>query len=430
MRVLDQDEGRTCAALRAHDVDQHSHRFFFGDLRRKRYRAVALPIGDAEHRCDKPYVFSRRRKPVDDISLELVEPGFRSVVAREPDSAFERSPDRVERTVDEERGALEHQRPDRLGLKARPKSTDYSTLADAGFALKDDQPTRPDLLDPAPCLQKRPDFLVAPHHHRQSALACRFEAAFHFADADDAKDPRRTAYAFQLLESEVLKKEFAARQSAGTLADDERARLRDRLQPGSEIHRVPNGVAFTGRDHDNARGDADANLQAAGNRKLKRGHRLDDVEPGANGAAGLALVRQRETKKRDDAVPETGENVSLVSDDAARAGLFVGSDDDLQRFRIEGLRQGRKPDQVAKQHRELAPLSHRRADEKSGRAGLVERLFFAQEVQDPLARSESQPDFLEIVVRQEAKRLEVDLVLLKDRAETLQIVVLQPFDQG
>jgi len=68
-------------------------------------------------------------------------------------------------------------------------------------------------------------------------------------------------------------------------------------------------------------------------------------------------------------------------------------------FAVEGLRQGHETDHIAEQHRQLASLSDRRADEKSGRTILLERLLFTQEAQDPLAPSERQSDFLEIVVR-------------------------------
>ncbi len=87
-------------------------------------------------------------------------------------------------------------------------------------------------------------------------------------------------------------------------------------------------------------GDADAHPEPQRNRKPKRGHRLENVEPGPDRARRFAFVSEWKSKEGDDAVPQTGEDVSLVSNDAIGAGFFVSANDEFQRFRVEGLRQG------------------------------------------------------------------------------------------
>ena len=92
-------------------------------------------------------------------------------------------------------------------------------------------------------------------------------------------------------------------------------------------------------------------------RHIELGQRFDDLQPGANGSLGLALVRQRVTEEGDDAVTQALKHVAFVARDAHRAGVLVAADDLLQNFGIDPVGQLGEAHHVAEEHGELAALA-------------------------------------------------------------------------
>ena len=137
---------------------------------------------------------------------------------------------------------------------------------------------------------------------------------------------------------------------------------------------------------------------------------------------------QRVAEEGDDPVSQGGEHIAVVAIDAGRAGVLVGADDDLERLRIESVRELGEADHVAEQHGQLAPLADRSAARR-GRRGLFELTLFAEQAQDALARPKGQSKLLEIVVGQEPERLQIDFVLLEERREAIEAMQLQPLGQ-
>ena len=239
----------------------------------------------------------------------------------------------------------------------------------------------------------------------------------------------RSGDALQLPLAHVLIFEQALGQPSHALADDHCARFRDGLQAGREIHRLPHRVALAGSDHHHAGGDPDANLQPSGVADLQRRHRLDDVETGANGAFRLAFMGERVAEKGDDSISQGGEHVAVVAIDAGRAGVLVGSDDALQSFRIEPVRELGEADHVAEENGQLAPFASRSADDGGGRRRFFELPLFAEQAEDLLARPEGETKLLQIIVSQQPKRLQIDFVLLEERGEALESIKSEPLGQ-
>ena len=92
---------------------------------------------------------------------------------------------------------------------------------------------------------------------------------------------------------------------------------------------------------------------------------------GADGPFRFAFMGQRVAEEGDDPVSQGREHVTVVAIDAGCAGVLVGADDDLERLRIEPVRELGEADHVAKQHGQLTPL----ADRSAGDGGRRRRLF-------------------------------------------------------
>jgi hypothetical protein len=68
------------------------------------------------------------------------------------------------------------------------------------------------------------------------------------------------------------------------------------------VHRLANGTFLRRGDHHQPGSDANAHLQPAGVRRISLPKGLDDLQPGADRALGLTLVRQRVAEEGDDAI--------------------------------------------------------------------------------------------------------------------------------
>jgi hypothetical protein len=85
-------------------------------------------------------------------------------------------------------------------------------------------------------------------------------------------------------------------------------------------------------------------------------HPTDQRQPASRGAFGVVLVRLRIAEINQDAVAHVAGDKPAKTLDNLCDTAMIGADDPAQILGIEPRRQGHRPDQVAKNHRQLAPL--------------------------------------------------------------------------
>src|SRR5262245_207615 len=425
--VFEQDHRRSAARARLHEFDQDAHRLFFGELGRNDDRTVALLVGDRQQGRDKAHVLPGQAKSVDDEHLDPVQARLGIHLAAQRQRPFKRRPNGIKGAVDEKRRALEQLGEGRLVPQALAQVAYDPALTDTGFAAQQDRAPCPGLQDLAPAFDRHREVALAPDQRRETMQGGRFEPAFRLADAKHLKDPGPAADTLELLLSHVLILKFTACQPAHAVADDDGTRLGDGLQTGCEIERFAHRIAFAGSDDHHARGDADADLQPSRALEPQPSHRVHDVEPGTDGPFRLAFVRERKSEKSDDAVAQRSEDVAFVTINAGRAGVQIGADDDLKRFRIVLVGELGKSNEVAEQHRQLATFADRLTEMTTEVRQTLERLLVVQHIKYSLSRTERQHQLLEIAVGQDAKGGQIDFVSLEDFVEPFEAVRLEPF---
>src|SRR5262245_61001036 len=127
------------------------------------------------------------------------------------------------------------------------------------------------------------------------------EAAFDRSWSQNGPSPRRTAYALEVLWTEVLKIKETAEQPSRALRNDHRFWLSDALQARCEVRRLSDDAALLRlsrsnqiADHDQAGGNAYAGLQ--GSAGIQSANRLDQLQPCPYRSLGVVLVGLRITE--------------------------------------------------------------------------------------------------------------------------------------
>ena len=431
MQVFVEHHARRLARRRFGDLDEHAQRFALVLLRRHRQLAVARVARDRQDRRDETHIGERAAVVADDQRLELVERRIGGLAARELERALEVVDGRPERAVHVVRRALQAQRARALAFEALAQRAERAALADAGLA-REQHHLALAVLRERPALEQQADLLLAADERGQALLRGRLEPARGLADTDDAVRTRRLRDALELRLAEVNVVEAAAREAPHALAHDDVVGRRDALQPRREVHRLAERT-FLGRRHDDQAGrDADAHLQRAGFGQVEPADRLDDLEPGANRAFGLALVRERVAEERDHAVAEALEKVALVAGDAHRAGVFVAADHALQHLGVDAAGELGEADHVAKEHRELATFALEPTGVgglRRGRRGHRRQRGSTRRSEGPqkfLAVPEQHAEVLQIGLGEQAQRFEIDTVLREDRRVVAEAERLEP----
>jgi hypothetical protein len=125
-------------------------------------------------------------------------------------------------------------------------------------------------------------------------------------------------------------------------------------------------------DHDEPGGDPDPRLQRQPGRRVEPGYRLNERQPGPHRALGVVLVGPRISEIGEHAVAHVfGDKPAGTLDDRGSAAV-AGTDHRPQILEVEPRRQGRRADQIAEHHRQLAPFGRRRR--RHGRSGPPIRL--------------------------------------------------------
>ena len=248
-------------------------------------------------------------------------------------------------------------------------------LPDAGLA-RDERDLALALARVAPAIHQQRDFMLAPDERRHALRPRRLEAADVLNLAQDRPGGNRHVEAFQRLRAKRLQLERAAEQPPCGVRNHNGARLGERLQSRRQIWRFADDRLFLRRtladeiaDHDNACGDADADLQSRPRPRVELREGGGDVEAGPDRAFGVFLMGARKAEIRQHAVAHEFGDEAVIARDRARTGILIGANDLAHVLGIEPGRECGGAYEVAEHDRELAPLGRVRRRGARDRSG-------------------------------------------------------------
>jgi hypothetical protein len=145
--------------------------------------------------------------------------------------------------------------------------------------------------------------------------------------------------------AEVAQAKPVAEQASSGRPDRDPARLDEALQPGREIGGVADDGLLPRRtltddvaDHDEARGDADADGEILARSRLQSRHHFRDFEPGMHRPRCVVLVRAGEPEIGEHAVAHELRDEAVVARHDARHRILIGANDLPHVFGIEARR--------------------------------------------------------------------------------------------
>jgi hypothetical protein len=219
---------------------------------------------------------------------------------------------------------------------------------------------------PLPALDQRCQLHLTPDERGQPPRGDG-EAAAHPARLHDAIERHRLTHALQHLRAAVLDDEHPGHQTLRRGGNHHRVGLGRALHTRRDVRRLAEYLAAVG-NHYRAGVQADAHGQARPlvERGIQRCHRVDNREPGADGAFRIVLARRRPAEIDEQSIAEILGDMTAEARDGARCGLLVLSDQVAPLLSVELLRERRRTDQVAEEDGQLAALARRRGDFRRG----------------------------------------------------------------
>ncbi|HEX4011812.1 MAG TPA: hypothetical protein VHX62_17455 [Solirubrobacteraceae bacterium] len=239
-------------------------------------------------------------------------------------------------------------------------------LADPGLAaqMHDRAVGPPGLL---PCLGQPRQLAVAAHQRRQAPLAGDLQPGDRAGRTDHPVHADRTRHPLQRLGAERLEHEEPVHQVARGVADDDRGRRGDRLQPRGDMRRLAHDrqrLARRPRTHlagdDQAGVDADPDPQGdampARQLLVERAQPGEDAQPGVDRPPGTVLLGAgiAEVRQQTVAGPLGGVTAELL--DGRAAGLAIAGQDIAEVLGVQRLRQRCGPHDVAEHQRQMAAM--------------------------------------------------------------------------
>jgi hypothetical protein len=181
-----------------------------------------------------------------------------------------------------------------------------------------------------PASQEQRDFLVPPDQRSEAGPGPSLEAARGRAHSGHPPDPDRPIEAFQGLPPQVVAGEHPAQQALRMGADQDRTRLRERLQASGAIgrvahHRLLLSSTFADEiaDHHQAGVDSDPAREGLPERRGQLPDRVDQLEPRAHGALGVVLVRPRIAEVSEHAIAHELGDVAVEAAHVRRSIMFL-----------------------------------------------------------------------------------------------------------
>ena len=237
---------------------------------------------------------------------------------------------------------------------------DEPRLPDSRLA-EDDDVLPLAVLRPLPAIDERRQLDVAADEARQASRR-DIEPAAHPARLHDAVERHRLAHALQHLRPAVLDHEHPGDQALRRGGDHHRVGLGRALHARRDVRRLAEDLAAVG-DHHRPGVHADAHGQArpvaGGEGGVERRHRVDDRQAGADRPFRVVLARRGPAEVDEQPIAEVLGDVAAEARDGAGGGLLVLRDEVAPLLGVELLRERRRADQVAEEHRQLAALAGR-----------------------------------------------------------------------
>ena len=234
---------------------------------------------------------------------------------------------------------------------------------------------------PFPCQplarQRECNLRLAPDKADRARGANGFEAALRYGSTLDRPDRDGLADTFHLAAAEAAKREQIAKQRARRSGNDNRARLGQALESGSDVRCISDRCLLLRRlsadevaNHHEPGRDGDPHLDAF--LRAERPHCGDDVEARAHGAFRVILVRAGIAEIGEYAVAHEPGDHAIVRDNNPRACGPIGTDHFPHVFGIEARRERRRTYQIAEHDGEVTPLGVGPASRLGDQPGLIE----------------------------------------------------------
>ena len=308
-----------------------------------------------QRRCGRDLLRAARQH-----GLELVEFLFGQVLRPDAGGALELGDEGMQRAVGVIGRALIPHPAVRLRCKAFADPCHQARLADPGLAGNQHHLALPFPRQPL-ARQRECDLRLAPDKADRTRGAHRLEAAFRYGPALDRPHRDRLADTLDLAAAEAAERKEIAKQCARRRRNDDRAGLREALQPGSDVRRVSDRCLLLRRiaadevaDHHEPGRNRDSYLDPLP--RAQRPHCGDDVEARAHGALRVVLMRAGIAEIGEDAVADEPGDHAVVGRDDLRTSDPIDTDHLPHVFRIEPRRERGRADQVAEHDGEVTPL--------------------------------------------------------------------------
>ena len=417
MQILEGEHDRLVSSARQ-NPGGHRRQLPAPQFLRRELRPTVLRQRNVDQRREQRRIFGRVEA---DQRQSVLEVGETHLVTRVGAAKAESAPfgERVQgRVLQELRGGPFDPGVRRLG-KSCAELLDQARLADAGLA--DDLDELAFACERAqPAARQQRDLVLAADERRQGPRPAAAAAA---ARAHDAIERQRRGRALEFVRAPVLDDEEARDLALHARGDQHRSRLGQRLHPGRDIGRVAENLAGRIHHHRPCRNaDSGGELGArAGVLTVQLGQRALDREGRANGALGVVLLRDRKAEQRHDPVAELLRDMPAHLSDRRGRRVEIAPDQIAPVLGVERCREAGRADQIAEQDREMAAfgvgLERRARRRRPGRqgGGLFRRFGRCGEGGDRLEKllavaQGRDAEILEIIVRQRAQQLAVDVV--------------------
>jgi len=182
-------------------------------------------------------------------------------------------------------------------------------------------------------------------------------------DRDRSPELNGLGLALQLEDPAALVGDDVVRRPHRRLADQDRPRVRDRLDAGGGVHQVTRDHPLPLRvecDRGLAGQDTGASAELRGTDLLpERSYDGRELQGGPDGALGVVLVRDRRPPDRHHRIADELLHDPAVSADDLPARVEVPREQIPDLLGIARFREGRESHQVREQHRDQTPFGRR-----------------------------------------------------------------------
>ena len=274
----------------------------------------------------------------------------------------------MQRRIAVVRRALKLQGGVGFGGDAISQSLDHPRLADAGITLDQEDPARGGL-GLVPQRHQQIDFRLTIDQGREAVRLRCVEPCFDVADTDDPPDLDGLVEPLKLMLAHRSIFEGIAQQLARVVGDHDRVRRRQGLKACRQVRGRTDDRLVAGRfvadhfardDQPGRHADADGKSEIVVPRQPEPGDALDDGERRIGCPLGDIFLRGRIAEQHQNAVAHIARHMPAMAGDDVVAGAAVRAEHIEKVFRVHGLGELGRSDEIAEHDRQLTPLGLQR----------------------------------------------------------------------